>query len=595
MTHSTTIQNRLAQVRDVMKRYNIQALIVPSADPHMSEYLPEHWQGRSWLSGFTGSSGTLVVAENFAYVWTDSRYWVQADKQLANTGIELSRAVVGSSYTDGLLDKLPKGAVVAIDGAVLSLAEHERLGTLCQSHEWTLTTQDILGEIWDDRPAMPTKEIYAHLPQFVDDSIANKLAGVRQAMADKGATAHLISSLDDIAWLTNLRGQDVVCNPVFLSHVLLTDTKATLFVDNNKLNDAIKSDLSQAGFDLDEYHNIATALSSIEGSILLDANKVAVATVAQLPKQTTIIKAVNPSTLLKAIKPAHTLEHIREAMRQDGAALCEFFVDLEKRLNSGQKVTEWDLSGLLIAARSKQPHYVSPSFETIAGFGTNGAVVHYSATADEHEQIVGDGLLLIDSGAQYQNGTTDITRMMGVGQVCDDAKRDVTYVLKAHIALAQVVFPANAPSVCIDSIARLPMWKAGLDYGHGTGHGVGYFLNVHEGPQSIVYYGQMTPEKILKEGMISSNEPGVYRTGKWGVRIENLVANVPYVNSEFGQFLHFETLTLCPIDTRIILPELLSDDEKAWLNSYHQKVHDELIGRVDGDAKAWLIERTLAI
>ncbi|UNU74024.1 aminopeptidase P family protein [Moraxella nasovis] len=589
--------DRLHQLRDVMKLHGIDAIIIPSNDPHMSEYLPEYYQGRAWLSGFTGSVGTLVVTQNFAGVWTDSRYWVQAPKQLKGTGIDLMKMEQGKpSFAKFLAENLPNNATVAIDGSVLSVAEYDDLNEKFATKDIKLLTdRDFLAKIWQDRPSLPCAKIYEHQPKFVDMTAKDKLAQVREQMTAKGASHHLISSLDDIAWLTNLRGADVSFNPVFLAHLLIGHKSVTLFVHQDKLNDAAKAALDGAGIDVLDYDDVQAKIAKLDDSLLFDPAKVAVSTIEKLPSLVKRIQAVNPSTILKAVKSDADIAHIKDAMRADGAALCEFFVKLEHKLAAGERVSELDIDAMLLEARSRQPYFVSPSFDTIAGFCSNGAVVHYKATKDSFGYLDGDGLLLIDSGAQYENGTTDITRMAAVGCISDEEKKDITYVLKAHIALAKAHFPANIPSMQLDVLARNQLWQHGLDYGHGTGHGVGYFMNVHEGPQVISRTAAPTPERIMVKGMITSNEPGLYRTGQWGVRLENLVLCVPACQTEYGEFLKFENLTLCPFDTRLILSNLLTQEEKDWLNDYHQKVRDELSGLVDGDAKAWLIERTKAI
>lgn len=584
---------RLLAVRKILAQQGFSALIMPSADPHMSEYLPVYWQGRSWLSGFTGSFGTLVITPDFAGMWTDSRYWVQAPIELEGTGISLQK--MGQSHPDFvefLVKNLPCGAKVAIDGAVLSLNQFDSFTQIFAKHGIELVTNfDVLSNIWQDRPALPTAKIVVHEAQFVDMDTSTKLAKVRDAMTQKGAACHLISSLDDIAWLTNLRGADVSFNPVFLSHLLIKSDEATLFVHQDKLTASAKSALKNAGIGVASYDEVAEAMSEAN-DLLIDPDKVAVGTLTRLSSSARVIKSVNPSTLLKAIKSEADIHHVREAMRQDGVALCEFFAQLESMLADGERVSELDIEKMLSTSRSRQPNYVSASFDTIAGFGANGAIVHYRATDVRFSYLDGNGLLLIDSGAQYKNGTTDITRMVGVGVISEEEKKDVTYVLKAHIALATAYFPKDIPSMQLDVLARNQLWQQGLDYGHGTGHGVGYFLNVHEGPQVISRSVAVTPERVMKSGMITSNEPGLYREGRWGIRLENLVVAVQAWQSEFGEFLKFETLTLCPFDTRLILPELLNDQEKKWLNEYHQHVHDELIERVSGPAKAWLIART---
>ena len=601
-----TIHDRIDTLRQTIAAQDLTAIIVPSADPHLSEYLPEYWQARLWLSGFTGSVGTLVVTADFAGLWTDSRYWVHAAEQLQGTGISLEKLAPGKpNHIDWLAEHLVEGDSVAVDGNVLSIAEQDRLLDAFDASDITLITdRDVLAEIWTDRPALPSAPLYSHDESFVAQSATSKLAAVRAGMAEAGATHHLLSSLDDIAWLTNLRGADVDYNPVFLAHMLISDDSATLFVDNNKASADIVNGLEDSGIKLAAYEDVQEALGTLtpEDLLLLDPNKVAVGTLSNMADDVGFIEQMAPSTLLKSVKSDADIDHVREAMRQDGAALCEFFATFEQRLDAGERLSELDVDSMLIEVRSQQPHYVSPSFPTIAGFNENGALPHYRATPEKFSYLDVDagegGLLLIDSGAQYQNGTTDITRVVGIGEVNAEHKRDFTTVLKAHIALARAHFPDGIASPLIDAICRAPLWQAQMDYGHGTGHGVGYFLNVHEGPQVIAYSASTPKERAMKVGMISSNEPGLYREGKWGIRIENLVVNTPVTNpteTEFGDFLHFETITYCPIDTRLIEPSLLDQVETDWLNAYHSQVFAELKDRVDGAALAWLTERTQAI
>ncbi|MGM8910785.1 aminopeptidase P family protein [Psychrobacter sp. 1U1] len=600
------IHDRIDSLRKTLVAQDLTAIIVPSADPHLSEYLPEYWQARLWLSGFTGSVGTLVVTADFAGLWTDSRYWVHAADQLEGTGISLEKLAPGQpNHIDWLATHLAEGDSVAVDGNVLSIAEQDKLLNAFDANDITLITErDVLTEIWTDRPALPSADLYQHNAQFVAQSASSKLAAVREGMAEAGATHHLLSSLDDIAWLTNLRGADVDYNPVFLSHMLISDDKATLFVDNNKVSSDIEKSLKDSGIMLADYDAVQGALSEMtpEDLLLLDPSKVAVGTLSKMADDVGFIEQMAPSTLLKSVKSDADIEHVREAMRQDGAALSEFFAAFEQRLADGERLSELDVDSMLIEVRSQQPHYVSPSFPTIAGFNENGALPHYRATPEKFSYLdvsEGEGgLLLIDSGAQYQNGTTDITRVVGIGTVINEHKRDFTTVLKAHIALARASFPDGIASPLIDAICRAPLWQAQMDYGHGTGHGVGYFLNVHEGPQVIAYSASTPKERAMKEGMISSNEPGLYREGKWGIRIENLVVNMPVANAtetEFGEFLNFETITYCPIDTRLLDTTLLNQVEVDWLNDYHSQVYAELKDRVEGAALEWLTERTQAI
>ncbi|WP_367107271.1 aminopeptidase P family protein [uncultured Psychrobacter sp.] len=600
------IHERIGALRKAIAEQDLTAIIVPSADPHLSEYLPEYWQARLWLSGFTGSVGTLVVTADFAGLWTDSRYWVHAGEQLAGTGIDLQKLAPGKpNHIDWLSEHLSEGDSVAVDGNVLSIAEQDRLLDAFDENDITLITdRDVLTDIWSDRPELPTATLYEHDDKFVSQSAASKLKAVREGMAEAGATHHLLSSLDDIAWLTNLRGADVDYNPIFLAHMLIDNDKAMLFVDNDKVSRDIEQSLKDSGITLADYEAVQDALGELtpEDILLLDPNKVAVGTLSKMADDVGFIEQIAPSTLLKSVKSETDIEHVREAMRQDGAALSEFFAEFEKRLADGERLSELDVDSMLIEVRSQQPNYISPSFPTIAGFNANGALPHYRATPEKFSYLEvrnGDGgLLLIDSGAQYQNGTTDITRVVGIGQVTAEQKRDFTTVLKAHIALARANFPDGIASPLIDAICRAPLWQAQMDYGHGTGHGVGYFLNVHEGPQVIAYSASTPKERAMKEGMISSNEPGLYREGRWGVRIENLVVNQPVVNpseTEFGDYLYFETVTYCPIDTRLIDKTLLNQVEIDWLNDYHGKVYDELNDRVEGAALEWLTERTQAI
>ncbi|GLR27774.1 Xaa-Pro aminopeptidase [Psychrobacter pacificensis] len=600
------IQARIDTLRKTLVAQDLTAIIIPSADPHLSEYLPEYWQTRQWLSGFTGSVGTLVVTADFAGLWTDSRYWVHAAEQLEGTGITLEKLAPGQpNHIDWLADHLQEGNSVAVDGNVLSIAEQDRLLKAFDANDITLITErDVLTSVWTDRPALPDAKLYAHDEPFVAQSATSKLAAVRAGMKDAGATHHLLSSLDDIAWLTNLRGADVDYNPVFLAHMLIDTDSATLFVDTDKVSEDIAQSLKDSGITLADYSAVQDALSSLtpEDLLLLDPSKVAVGTLSKMADDVGFVEQMAPSTLLKSVKSDSDIDHVREAMRQDGAALAEFFSEFEQRLAAGERLSELDVDSMLIEVRSRQPHYVSPSFPTIAGFNENGALPHYRATPEKFSYLdvaEGEGgLLLIDSGAQYQNGTTDITRVVGIGQVTAEHKRDFTTVLKAHIALARAHFPDGIASPLIDAICRAPLWQAQMDYGHGTGHGVGYFLNVHEGPQVIAYSASTPKERAMKVGMISSNEPGLYREGKWGIRIENLVVNTPVpspTETEFGQFLHFETITYCPIDTRLIEPSLLDQTEIDWLNSYHSQVYAELNDRVEGAALEWLTERTKAI
>ena len=601
-TRTSPIRLRITQLREVLAQRGVHALLVPSSDPHLSEYLPEHWQGRQWLSGFTGSMATLIVAADRAALFADSRYWVQAEAELQGTGIDLVKIATGTSpeHLDWLARHTPAGAVVAVDGQVLGLAAAKALQKVLDGAGVKLRTDiDLLADIWPERPALPAQPVYEHSAPHAPTPRADKLAHVRRAMASHGATHHFISTVDDIAWLTNLRGSDVTYNPVFLAHLLLDLTGGTLFVGDGKIPAALAARLQADGIGLAPYAQAAAALGQLGAgcTLLIDPRRITHGLRQPVGAACAVVEAINPSTLLKSRKTAAEAAFVREAMAEDGAAMCEFYAWFEAALARGERITELTIDERLSAARARRPGFVGLSISTIAGYNANGAMPHYRATAESHAVIEGDGLLLIDSGGQYLGGTTDITRVWPIGRVSDAMKRDYTLVLKGTMNLSRARFPQGTPSPMLDSLARAPLWAEGIEFGHGTGHGVGYFLNVHEGPQSI---SKAVPDvhMAMQPGMITSIEPGVYRHGQWGVRIENLVLNVPAATAEnggFGEFLAFETLTLCPIDTRCIALDLMRADEIAWLNAYHATVRERLAPKLSGDALAWLNQRTAAL
>ena len=584
---------RLARVREAMAREGVAALLVPSADPHLSEYLPGYWQGRQWLSGFEGSVGTLVVTADFAGLWADSRYWEQANKELAGSGIELMKLRPGQP---GALEWLGAevDGTVAVDGAVMAVAAARQLSERLQARGAKLRTDiDLLAGVWSERPLLPGNPVYQHLPPHATVNRAQKLAELRGTLQEKGADWHFIATLDDIAWLFNLRGSDVSYNPVFVSFALVSQDKAYLFVGRDKVDGHLRDVLAADGIEVRDYAAVGDALSAIPAtaSLLVDPARVTRGLLDHLHGQVRLVEGINPTTLSKSRKGEGDLDHIRQAMEQDGAALCEFFAWLETSLGT-QRITELTIDDQLSAARARRPGFVSLSFSTIAAYNGNGAMPHYRATEQSHAVIEGNGLLLIDSGGQYLGGTTDITRMVPIGEPSREQKADCSRVLKGMIALSRARFPRGILSPLLDAIARAPIWADQVDYGHGTGHGVGYFMNVHEGPQVIAYQAAATPQTAMQPGMISSIEPGTYRPGQWGVRIENLVVNREVGTSEFGEFLAFETLTLCPIDTRCLLVEALGREDIAWLNSYHQMVRERLAPLLEGEALAWLERRT---
>ncbi len=587
----------LSALRAVMRDTHIQACLIPSSDPHLSEYLPEYWQLRRWLTGFTGSVGTVVVTADFAGVWVDSRYWVQAEAELAGTGFALMKigTAVDSAYTQWLATHVHRGGSVAVDGRAFSVAARDALLELFKPHGVVLRLDlDLPGRCWTSRPALPAMPVRDLLPEYAGQTRAQKLARLRKAMQDHGAQWHLISTLDDIAWLLNLRGGDVEYNPVFMAHALIGLRDVRLFVLPGKIDPALAGMLAEDGISVCAYDAALQAMRTLpQGErLLFDPARTTCSLVDVVAGP--CLRAMNPSTYFKSCKSEFELNHVRRVMEQDGAALCTFFAWLEDAIadSDARPLDELMIDSQLLAARAQQHGFVSRSFGTISAFNANGAMPHYRPTQASHAQIAGDGLLLIDSGGQYLGGTTDITRVVPVGRPTDAQKDDYTAVLRAMIALSQLKFPRGVASPMIDAVARAPLWERLADYGHGTGHGVGYYLNVHEGPQVISYRAAPAPHTAMQPGMITSNEPGLYRPGRWGIRIENLVCNQMAGESEFGQFLQFETLTLCPIDTRCVRPEQMQSNEIAWLNAYHAEVRRRLQPRVAGAGLNWLLRRT---
>ena len=602
-TSTSPIRTRLELVRETLRRHGVAAVIVPSSDPHLSEYQPQRWQARQWLSGFTGSVGTLVVTNDRAALFADGRYWVQAEAQLEGSGIDLVKVLVGSTtdHIGWLVRTVLPGQSVAVDGQVLSLAAAQLMQGQLQAADIRLRSDvDLVGEAWaGERPALPMDSVYEHREPFATVKRPEKLAALRDAMCRHGASHHLVSTVDDIAWITNLRGSDVSYNPVFMAHLLADMDGATLFIADAKIGSSLREALAADGISLAPYESAGVQLARLPASakVLLDPKRVTLGLRQQLPASARTIEAINPSTLLKSRKTGAELAHVREAMAEDGAAMCEFYAWFEAALARGERITEIAVHERLTEARSRRPGFVGPSFNTVAGLNAHGAMPHYQATPQSNAIIEGDGLLLIDSGAQYLGGTTDVTRVWPIGAVSAAMKRDYTLVLKGTMALSRTRFPRGTLSPMLDAIARAPLWEQGLDFGHGTGHGVGYFLNVHEGPQLIA---RVLPDAsmAMELGMITSIEPGVYREGHWGVRIENLALAVPAHTPEgnrFAEMLEFETLTLCPIDTRCLDASLLRQDETDWLNGYHAMVRDRVAPRVVGAAADWLMTRTAAV
>ncbi|MCR2115258.1 aminopeptidase P family protein [Campylobacter upsaliensis] len=587
---------RVGKLREAMQEKGLDAYLVVSADPHLSEYLSDYYKVKDYLSGFQGSVGTLVFTQKEAYLWVDGRYWLQAQKQLKGSGIALQKQNKDNTFQNWLKKNLKQDQILGSDFAVLNLALKQELENFC-----TLKHCDLIALMWSDRPSLPKAQIYAHEKAYCALSAKEKIALVRQKMCELGAENHLISSLDDIAYLTNLRGADVEYNPVFLSHLLIKQNETLLFVDEGKISSALKEELESEGILIYAYESVIEELKRLENTtLLIEPAKMTALLVEALNFSVKLIEEINPSTHLKAVKGAREISHIEDAMVEDGVALCRFFAWLEEALEQKQKINEVDIDTRITEFRAKSPFYISNSFATIAAFKGNGAFPHYKAERQNCLDIEGDGFLLIDSGGQYKNGTTDITRVVPVGVLCEEQIHDYTLVLKAHIAISRAIFPKNIAMPLLDAIARQPLWEEQLDYIHGTGHGVGYFLNVHEGPQVLSYFAPVLEKTRAKEGMLSSIEPGIYKAGKWGVRLENLVVNTKVENpknSAYGEFLYFKPVTLCPFELSCIDVKLLDEKEKRWLNAYHQKVRDKLASRLKDEPKVlkWLEVRTKII
>ncbi|EAI8430298.1 aminopeptidase P family protein [Campylobacter upsaliensis] len=587
---------RVGKLREAMQEKGLDAYLVVSADPHLSEYLSDYYKVKDYLSGFQGSVGTLVFTQKEAYLWVDGRYWLQAQKQLEGSGVVLQKQDKENTFQNWFKKNLKQGQILGSDFAVLNLALKKELEDFC-----TLKHCDLIALMWSDRPSLPKAQIYAHEKAYCALSAKEKIALVRQKMCELGAENHLISSLDDIAYLTNLRGADVEYNPVFLSHLLIKQNETLLFVDEGKISSALKEELKSEGVLICAYESVIKELKSLENTtLLIEPTRMTALLVEALNSSVKLVEEINPSTHLKAVKGAREISHIEDAMVEDGVALCRFFAWLEEALEQKQKINEVDIDTRITEFRAKSPFYISNSFATIAAFKGNGAFPHYKAERQNCLDIEGDGFLLIDSGGQYKNGTTDITRVVPVGVLCEEQIHDYTLVLKAHIAISRAIFPKNIAMPLLDAITRQPLWEEQLDYIHGTGHGVGYFLNVHEGPQVLSYFAPVLEKTRAKEGMLTSIEPGIYKAEKWGVRLENLVVNTKVENpknSAYGEFLYFKPVTLCPFELSCIDVNLLDEKEKKWLNAYHQKVKEKLAPRLQDEPKAlkWLETRTKAI
>lgn len=589
-----SIRQRIDSLRAFMADHKLGAFIIPSSDPHQSEYVAPYWETRKWLSGFTGSAGTLVVTTHEAGLWTDSRYFLQAAEQLEGSGIDL--------YKDGLPEtpdiasflksRMPMEAV-GIDGSVFSASAALQLKKRLEGDAEVRCFDNPWEPLWPDRPPMPQSDIIIYPLQYAGTSCADKLAAIRQTMQQNGADRLLVSSLDEIAWTLNIRANDVHCNPVAVSYLIVERDAAHFFVAPQRVGNELGAYLAENGVSVHPYDAVSAFLSNGDRKQVLqtELGKTNFALYLAACQGATVTDRPSPVAPLKAVRNATEQAGIRNAMQRDGVALVRFLKWLEEAVPTG-KETELSIDRKLHECRAAQPLYMGESFDTIAGYGAHGAIVHYEATPETDVPLRPEGFLLLDSGAQYLDGTTDITRTIALGPLTDEEKTDYTLILKGHIDLAMAVFPEGTRGAQLDVLARMPIWKRHMNFLHGTGHGVGHFLNVHEGPQSIRMNENPVP---LQAGMVTSNEPGVYKAGSHGIRTENLVLTIPAGEGMFGCYLKFETLTLCPICTKGIVKELLTQEETDWLNNYHRTVYEKLSPSLNKDEQQWLAEACKAI
>ena len=587
------INQRLESLREVMRREHLSAFIFPSTDAHQSEYVADHWQGRTWISGFNGSAGTAVVTMKSAALWTDSRYFLAAEEQLKGTEFQLMKLKIEGTPTisEWLAQELQgENAEVGLDGMVNSY--HETMGLIAdlrKSGGITVRTNfDPLGLIWTDRPAIPANPVEIQPMEFAGESVASKISRIRTALRQRHADGMLISALDDIAWTLNLRGTDVHCVPVFVSYLLISSQQVSLYVDSAKINDEVKAYLTENGISLYSYNKVAEGLERYsEYNILLDGDETSYF-LWKTVKCQEIIAGNSPVPAMKAQKNDREIAGFRQAMLRDGVAMVKFLRWLKPAVEAGGQ-TEISIDGKLTSLRAEQHLFRDISFDTIAGYQAHGAIVHYEATPETDVALKPEGLILIDSGAQYQDGTTDITRTIALGPVTEEMKHVYTLVLKGHIQLELAKFPDGASGTQLDALARECMWREGYNYLHGTGHGVGAYLSVHEGPHQIRMEWKPTP---LRAGMTVTDEPGLYLSGKFGVRIENTLLIKDYQTTEFGKFLQMESLTLCPIDLTPVDFSMLQPEEIEWLDTYHRDVFEKLSPYLEGEDLGWLREAT---
>ena len=591
-----SITSRVDSLRKIMRQRQLDAFIFPSNDPHSGEYIPDYWKAREWISGFNGSAGVAVVTADKAALWTDSRYFIAAEEQLQGTGYVLMKERIPGtpSIAEWLTQVLKGNAKVGIDGEIFTISAATALEEeLCSIGDLKISVEtDPLKDIWTDRPAIPVDKVMVQPLEYAGETAESKISRIRKEMAAKRVDALLVSTLDDIAWTLNMRGTDVHCNPVFVAYLLIGHDDATLFINPEKLTAEVANYLDGIGVSVDRYESVVPNLSQYGPKVWMDAGTTN-CSLAEAPKVSPVF-AASPIPAMKAVKNPVEIEGYRNAMTKDGVAMVKFLCWLDKAMSEegGEKQTELSIDKKLTAFRAEQPLFKGISFDTIAGYGPHGAIVHYEATEETDVELEQRGFLLLDSGAQYLDGTTDITRTISLGPLTEEEKKVYTLVLKGHLRLQNLKFPTGACGSQLDAIARSPLWEAGLNYLHGTGHGVGAFLNVHEGPHQIRMEWKPAP---LVARMTVTDEPGVYVEGRFGVRIENTLLIVPYQDTDFGSFLQFEPLTLCPIDLKPVDFSLLTEKEKKWLNQYHAMVRQRLSPLLDEEHRQWLEEATREI
>lgn len=591
------INQRINKLRELMDEKNIDIYIIPTSDPHQSEYLADYYQTRVWISGFTGSAGTVVVSKDKAILWTDGRYFIQADKELEGSQIELYKMGIPGypSYSQWLRDNVEEASSIGFNGRIFPQSSREELEKKLEGKRIKFIDQyDLVGETWEDRPATPSSQVFLHDLQYTGKTAKEKIQAVRKEMEKKNASHFIIGSLDDIAWLYNIRARDVASNPVVISYALVTQDQAWLFVDKEKTNQEVRENLKENGIKIDDYNKVADHIKNIDknSSVFLDPNRINTWLFNAIPQECQIVKGTNITTELKGIKNPTEIENQRNAYIKDGLALVNFLYWLDKNVGK-LDITEVSAAEKLEEFRKEQEGFIEPSFSTIAAYKENAAMMHYSAEEGKSNyELKAEGMFLVDSGGQYYDGTTDITRTIVLGPITEEEKRDFTLTLKSHINLINARFLYGATGSSLDAIARYPLWQEGLDYKCGTGHGIGYLLNVHEGPHGM---GFNRNQVAFEKGMVITIEPGVYKEGKHGIRIENVAVVDKDIETDSGQFMKFETISFVPIDLEAIDGQLLSPSEKEWLNNYHKEVYNKLSPYLGKEEKEWLRKETASI